>query len=214
MGGRSGQSTGGGGGGGGVNSYLASDANTPITEMSKINDNYQYVKIEDRDAATIQNWEKIINAYTNRGYKVNYDIVDNQLSQNDIKYIKALNASLDKLPSVKGTFYRGMVMKEGSRTEKLVNSLLANKGKSIKLNTFFSTSEDKDKARVFATSKNNNSVFFTVIGKNGKSIEKLSSHSYEKEVLFKTNSKYKVTAATQTVIEGKKIVTNITLTEK
>ena len=216
MGGRSGQSTGGGGGGGaplftpggsGVNDYLPSDANNPLSEMSNKDMSYaSYTATDKLDA----NWKEVINSYTNRGYYVNAKIVDGNLNENDVKYVKTLNASLDKVKSEKGTFYRGMGMNAGSRTEKLVKFLLENKGKNIKLNTFLSTSTRSNIE--FGNSKQNK-VFFTVIGKNGKSVQGLSSHPSENEYLFKTGSKFKVSKTSRESKNGKELI-NITLTEK
>lgn len=214
MGGRSGQQTGGGGGaplftpgGLGVEGYVASDANNLLSEMSSENNNYKSYKATDPLDA---NWKEVINSYTNNGYYVNTKIVDGVLNRNDVKYIKTLNASLDKVKSEKGTFYRGMGMNPGSRTEKLVKFLLENKGKNIEMTTFLSTSSRSNIE--FGNSKQNK-VFFTVIGKNGKSVERLSSYASENEYLFKTGSKFKVSKTSNEIKNGKDFI-NITLTEK
>lgn len=214
MGGRSGQGTGGGGGGAlftpgglGVDDYVAGDANNLLSEMSNKNSDYaSYTATDPLDA----NWKEVINSYTNRGYYVNEKIVDGVINQNDVKYIKTLNASLDKVKSEKGTFYRGMGMKPGGRTEKLVNFLLENKGKNIKMNTFLSTST---RSNIEFGNQSQSKVFFTVIGKNGKNVQRLSSHFTENEYLFKTGSKFKVTKTSNETKNGKNY-TNITLTEK
>jgi hypothetical protein len=213
MGGRSGQGTGGGGaplftpGSSGVDEYSPSDANNSLSEMSNKDLNYtSYTATDKLDT----NWKEVINSYTNRGYYVNAKIVDGNINENDIKYIKTLNASLDKVKSEKGTFYRGMGMNSGSRTEKLVNFLLENKGKNIKMNTFLSTSSRSNIE--FGNSKQNK-VFFTVVGKNGKNVKGLSSHPGEDEYLFKTGSKFKVSKTSKETKNGKELI-NITLTEK
>jgi hypothetical protein len=103
-----------------------------------------------------------------------------------------------------------MGMNSGSRTEKLVNFLLENKGKNIKINTFLSTSSRNNIE--FGNSKQNK-VFFTVVGKNGKNVKGLSSHPGEDEYLFKTGSKFKVSKTSKETKNGKELI-NITLTEK
>jgi len=212
MGGRSGQST--GGGGGGVNSrifkYSSEDADVTIEQLGKNNPDYY----PSPNKSGLQNWEKFINSYTSNGYKVNEKIVDNKLNENDVKYIKGLNASLDKIPSTEGTFTRGMRLRPGSRTEKLVNSLLNNVGKDIQMNTFLSTSSDKVTSKNFGTGSGT-PVLFTVKGKNGKSVEKLSSWATEKEFMFKAGAKFKVNSASKEFDSnyGQEIY-KISLTEK
>lgn len=215
MGGRSGQSTGGGSGGlGKTFAYSPSDADVPISEISASNSDYSWLKINGIDEQKTENWQKFVNSYTRNGYSVNSKIIDNDLNATDIKYIKGLNASLDKIASTEGTFERGMKLKQGSRTEKLVNSLLKNVGKNITMTTFLSTSADKATAKTFGTTSGT-PVIFTVKGKNGKSVEKLSSFSTEKEFMFKAGTKFKVNSAVKEYDANfSKEIIKISLTEK
>ena len=215
MGGRSGQSTGGGGGGlGKTFAYSPSDADVPISELGNIEFDYSFVNIPGRNFDSVQNWEKFINTYTRNGYSVNSKIIDDNLNANDIKYIKGLNASLDKIASTQGTFERGMKLKQGSRTEKLVNSLLNNVGKNITMTTFLSTSSEKSTAKSFGTGAGT-PVLFTVKGKNGKSVEKLSGYGSEKEFVFKAGTKFKVNSAVKEYDANfSKEIYKISLTEK
>lgn len=215
MGGRSGQSTGGGAGGlGKTFAYSPSDADVPIKELGDIDDDYSFYKIKGRSDESVQNWEKFINTYTKHGYKVNSKIIDDNLNATDIKYIKGLNASLDKIASTEGTFERGMKLTQGSRTEKLVNSLLNNVGKNITMTTFLSTSSEKSTAKSFGTT-GGTPVLFNVKGKNGKSVESISNYSTEKEFVFKAGTKFKVNSAVKEYDDnfGKQIY-KISLTEK
>lgn len=216
MGGRSGQSTGGGTGGiGNTFAYSESDADVPIGEISASNSDYSWLKINGIDEAQTQNWQKFINSYTRNGYSVNKNIVDGKLNANDIKYIKGLNASLDKIPSTAGTFERGMRVTSGSRTEKLVNTLLNNQGKNITMTTFLSTTSDKTTANNFSGTQSGTPAIFSVKGKNGKSVEKLSSWANEKEFVFKAGTKFKVNSAVKVFDSsyGKEVY-KISLTEK
>ena len=215
MGGRSGQSTGGGSGGlGKTFAYSPSDADVPISEISASNSDYSWLKINGIDEQKTENWQKFVNSYTRNGYSVNSKIIDNDLNATDIKYIKGLNASLDKIASTEGTFERGMKLKQGSRTEKLVNSLLKNVGKNITMTTFLSTSADKATAKTFGTTSGT-PVIFTVKGKNGKSVEKLSSFTTEKEFMFKAGTKIKVNSAVKEYDANfSKEIIKISLTEK
>jgi hypothetical protein len=214
MGGRSGQKTG-GGGGGNTFAYSASDADVPIGEISAINNDYSWLKINGIDEQKTENWQKFVNSYTRNGYSVNKNIVDGSLNANDIKYIKGLNASLDKIPSTEGTFERGMRVTSGSRTEKLVNLLLNNKGKNITMTTFLSTTSDKTTAKNFSGTTAGTPALFTVKGKNGKSVEKLSGYGSEKEFVFKAGTKFKVNSAVKVfdAAYGKEVF-KISLTEK
>ena len=215
MGGRSGQSTGGGGGNGNAIAYSPSDADVPIGEISAINNDYSWLKINGIDEQKTENWQKFVNSYTRNGYSVNKNIVDGNLNANDIKYIKGLNASLDKIASTQGTFERGMRVTSGSRTEKLVNLLLNNEGKNITMTTFLSTTSDKTTAKNFSGTNAGTPAIFTVKGKNGKSVEKLSGYGSEKEFVFKSGTKFKVNSAVKVfdAAYGKEVF-KISLTEK
>jgi hypothetical protein len=215
MGGRSGQGTGRGGGGTGIDSilsYTPSDADVPHDSLSAIRSDYEFFL---PNKGTLENYEKFINSYTRSGYAVNKDIVDNTLSAIDIKYIKGLNASLDKIPSTKGIFERGMKLKEGSRTEKLVKLMLNNVGKTAIIDTFLSTTTNKTTAKSFGTGGNSTPVIFTVKGKNAKSVESLSSYSTEKEYMFKAGTKYKINSAVKEYDSRfNKEIYKISITEK
>ena len=182
--------------------------------MGNIDNDYSFYKIKGRSDESVQNWEKFINTYTKYGYKVNSKIIDNDLNATDIKYIKGLNASLDKIASTEGTFERGMKLTQGSRTEKLVNSLLNNVGKNITMTTFLSTSSEKATAKSFGTT-GGTPVLFTVKGKNGKTVESLSNYSTEKEFMFKAGTKFKVNSAVKEYDANfSKEIYKISLTEK
>jgi hypothetical protein len=107
-----------------------------------------------------------------------------------------------------------MKLRPNSRTEKLVKSMLDNIGKNITMDTFLSTTTSKKTSKNFGTGTGT-PVLFTVKGKNGKSVEKLSGYSDEKEYLFKAGSKFKVNSAVKVYDANfSKEIYKISLTEK
>ena len=211
MGGRSGQRSGGGfrEGIGATFEYNANDADVSMQDIAANNSMYEY------NSFFKENWERFINAYTGDGYIINRKIVDNDLDENDLKFAKGLNASLDKLKGEKGIFQRGMRYNNGSRTQKLVEELKNNVGGTTKLTTFLSTSQKPQTASGFSGSGNQR-VLFTVkgIGRNGKSVERISKFGTEKEVLFKAGTNYKINSYKEVIDNDGKITHTFTITEK
>jgi len=152
--------------------------------------------------------EKVIAAYTSSGsYKINAAIVNNQMDGMDATFKKYLNASLDTLPVYKQTgdfLYRG----HKDRAGKFKNVAV---GDEFTLSTFTSTSKKKEKAQQFYGDYNDSPVLFQIKkSKSGRDINKISSFPHEQEVLFKTDTKWKVTGV-ETVDHHKYPLLNVTV---
>jgi hypothetical protein len=93
--------------------------------------------------------------------------------------------------------------------------MLGNVGKDFTMTTFLSTTNNKTTAKNFGTTSGATPVIFTVKGKNGKSVEKISNYSSESEFIFKAGTRFKVNSAAKQFDEsfGKEII-KISLTEK
>lgn len=114
-----------------------------------------------------------INTYL-RNKKGNIDIYE--------KYIEVTNSGLDKLPSYKGTVYRGSDL-----PPEVINKYkkAAETGEPYTENYYLSTSKERESA----FDKN---TMYQIKSKNGKQIEKFSLFSDEKEVLFKEGTQFRV----------------------
>ncbi|WP_154652501.1 phage minor head protein [Flavobacterium rivuli] len=96
--------------------------------------------------------------------------------------IGVTDSGLDKLPSFKGTSYRG------ARLAKDIQDAYENAfktGKPYLEPAYMSTSND-------FTRKFDGNTVFKIVGKNGKSVKALSEFPTEEEVLYKQGSQFKV----------------------
>ena len=145
--------------------------------------------------------ERAINAYTGQdysdlngilgGYYSNFwgqEPTGKQIEQAKLKE-KVLNKALDKLPSeVDVRSFRGL------QDKALKEQLIANQGGEIRMKGFQSTSLDKETAYKFGGTDKESSIIIRIWGQNGKSIKKFSQFGDdEQEILFKSNSKFKIT---------------------
>ena len=116
------------------------------------------------------------------------------------KKYPACRSSLEQLPITKGTVYRGMIIKQ-----KDFNRIFGgNEGTTVQQNRFISTSTDLNVAFSFATRKQDAmkktdiQVFFTINGKNGRDISKISELNgtfdprNQKEILFTNNTTFRI----------------------
>ena len=97
-----------------------------------------------------------------------------------------MNKALNKLPSEPGVTYRGM------KDANLKSQLLGAVGGEITMKGFQSTSLDPKTAKNFAGKNKTDSVNFVINGKSGKNVRPFSKFDGEKEILFKSNSKFKI----------------------
>lgn len=117
-------------------------------------------------------------AYSGSHYRgVNKELRAGKMTEAQDKFRQSLNAGLDKLPSYSNVTYRKASLNAEQSAHYEVGYVIEERG-------FMSTSKNQG-----TWSGDHN---FTVHGKNGKDIQKLSSHPSEAEVLFKSGSRFKV----------------------
>jgi hypothetical protein len=139
-----------------------------------------------------------VNAYSDRGYKVNQRLREGELGPSDKAYVRNLEASLDKLPSEgKGTLWRGEML-----TQEALDNIQP--GTTYNTKGFTSTTKDKSVLKNFLYSGKSGTtqpVTFKISShSNGKHISDLSTMRGEGEVLFKTDTKWKVVSKKGNVI--------------
>ena len=100
------------------------------------------------------------------------------------KYRKVMNSALDKLESYKGDVYRGADL-----PSETINKYkkAAETGEPYTENYYLSTSKGEKKAF-------ERNTIYEIKSKSGKQIEELSYFSYEKEVLFREGTQFKINA--------------------
>lgn len=125
-------------------------------------------------------------AYSGSHYaQLNSEIRKGVMTVAQYKFMKSLNAGLDKLPAYEGTTYR-------KAPSNAVDLSLYQPGKVVEERGFTSTSKNKGTWH--------GDVQYTVHGKTGRDIQSLSSHPGEAEVLFKSGTRFYVEK-----VEGKHI---------
>lgn len=156
-------------------------------------DDYKRVASQDDKYESYYNGtaeEKTLEAYTNRGFQVNYSIRDGDANKTDQQYIDNLNTSLSNLPTDTGnTLYRGINIPSSE-----FNSI--EPGSELNFKGFTSTTKNREKAEKFKlknTSENDTPTVFVINShKNGKDVSLYSSIKSEQEVLFKSNTLWEV----------------------
>ena len=132
--------------------------------------------------------------YTGLGY----ENLNNQLRKHTqdgfyLNFEKHLNDSLDKLPSFGGFSYRGEMM---SKSELVLYQSALDNGNDLTMLCFYSCSSENSIAQDFANNrasrKADHNVIFNIIGFSGKNVESLSQHPEEREILFKSKTRFLV----------------------
>ncbi|MDR1348324.1 MAG: hypothetical protein LBJ63_07885 [Prevotellaceae bacterium] len=144
-----------------------------------------------------------IHHYTKAGG--NYRQLNKQLDNGTLTSFNAASATLiqkglEQLPVIKGTVYRGMIIKQ-----KEFNRIFGGEiGSTVKQNRFISSSTDVDIAFDFATRNQNTmkkteiQVIFEINSKNGRDISKISELNgifalrNQHEVLFTNNTIFRI----------------------
>ena len=118
-------------------------------------------------------------AYTTDSYRmINESLRSGSMSKDQSAFASQLNAALSKLPSYKGTVTRGAPIESGR---------YYSPGMIVKERAFTSTSK-KSTSRF-----NSNDTKFVITSKTGKDISSFSKHPGEKEVLFRSGTRFRVT---------------------
>lgn len=130
---------------------------------------------------------KAIYAYTDDKFysKINSQLVKGNQTPEMQGLTEAINDTISKAKPHEGTVYRGV----GIGDKELAAKVLAKYevGKETTATAFTSTSTDKETAHSFG-----DTIHFEIKSKTGMHIEGLSKVAGEEEVLFKTNTKFKV----------------------
>lgn len=127
--------------------------------------------------------------YTVDYYKnLNHSLRIGKLEKNTKQYAEILNNALDKLPSHKGIVYRSI---RGGLSERDLERYQV--GEVVKEEMFTSTSTLTSEQLPFF----DGGVKFEIKSKNGKKIDHLSMVDFEKEVLFKSGSTFRVKSKTE-----------------
>jgi hypothetical protein len=130
-------------------------------------------------------------AYSGSHYgPVNSELRSGTMTMPQYKFMKSLNAGLDKLPKYEKTTYRRASLTPAQAASYKVGHVVEERG-------FTSTSKDQS---VWSGSHQ-----FIVHGRNGRDISKLSSHASEAEVLFKSGSRFHVKSVNGNTIELEEI---------
>lgn len=117
-------------------------------------------------------------AYSGSHYAaLNAEVRKGVMSVEQYKFMKSLNSALDKLPAHEGVTYR-------KAPSNAVDLSLYQPGKVVEERGFTSTSKNKGTWH--------GDVQYTIHGKSGRDIQKLSSHPGEAEVLFKSGTRFYV----------------------
>lgn len=128
-----------------------------------------------------------IMAYSGSHYtKVNSELRRGTMTVEQYKFMKSLNAGLDKLPPYKETTYR-----KASLTPEQFKAYVP--GHIVEERGFTSTSKNQGTW--------SGAYQYVVHGKNGRDIQELSSHPGEAEVLFKSGSRFLVKSVKGQTIE-------------
>jgi len=112
-----------------------------------------------------------------------YTSLNRQLREEKVEpkmwgHVNGLNAALEKLPVHEGEVYRKASLKSDVHEQYKVGIVVEERG-------FTSTSTNKDVWH--------GNVHFTIKSLTGRRIEKLSKHKSEKEVLFRSGTRFRVT---------------------
>ncbi len=166
----------------------------------------KYKRFNDSEFGSLANLKltedeaSAIKYYTSDDRKINAlnkKLREGTATKNDKIVEKVLNQALNKMPSYEGTVYRGIKISDVDGFIKRYTS-----GKEIDFSQFTSTSFKKAESYY-------GNVKYEIISKTGKDVSALSSKPAEKEVLFKSDAKFKVIN-----VENKNGKTYIILEEK
>lgn len=138
-----------------------------------------------KDITELNVYEKtLIYYYSIEGYlQLNEDLRDGKENE----YEHHLNQALGKLPNYQGTVFRGSELnpweidfyRQAEKDDLEIVDL-----------AFASASTSKYVAQEFSKG----SVIFSIASKTGKSVEKLSFHGHEKEILFQSKCRFRLIA--------------------
>lgn len=135
-------------------------------------------------------------SYTGSFYKqLNKALRNGDVTPKVSRYEALLNSALNKMPPFKGVTYRTIdKLSKKDLSRYLVGAIVTE--------SFFVSSSELEKVNGFS-----GKVQFIINGKNGRKIADLSLYPHEKEVLFKSKSRFIVTSVTEKGLLWRKIIT-------
>lgn len=134
--------------------------------------------------------------YTGSFYKqLNKALRNGDVTLKVSRYEALLNSALNKMPPFKGVTYRTIdKLSKKDLSRYLVGAIVTE--------SFFVSSSELEKVNGFS-----GKVQFIINGKNGRKIADLSLYPHEKEVLFKSKSRFIVTSVSEKGLLWRKIIT-------
>ena len=134
--------------------------------------------------------------YTGSFYKqLNKALRNGDVTPKVSRYEALLNSALNKMPPFKGVTYRTIdKLSKKDLSRYLVGAIVTE--------SFFVSSSELEKVNGFS-----GKVQFIINGKNGRKIADLSLYPHEKEVLFKSKSRFIVTSVSEKGLLWRKIIT-------
>jgi ADP-ribosyltransferase exoenzyme len=130
-------------------------------------------------------------AYTGSAYReTNAALRSGVMSEDRWNHVNALNNAIEKLPTYSGTVYRKADLTSGT-------AAMYKKGMIVEERGFTSTSKN------YGTWSG--SYRFTIVSKTGRDVSRISSHSSEAEVLFRSGTRFKVTGVNGNVIDMEEV---------
>lgn len=134
--------------------------------------------------------------YTGSFYKqLNRALRNGDVTPKVSRYEALLNSALNKMPPFKGVTYRTIdKLSKKDLSRYLVGAIVTE--------SFFVSSSELEKVNGFS-----GKVQFIINGKNGRKIADLSLYPHEKEVLFKSKSRFIVTSVSEKGLLWRKIIT-------
>ncbi|WP_405226240.1 fibronectin type III domain-containing protein [Dokdonia sp. Asnod1-B02] len=141
------------------------------------------------DILTIRE-ESIYKFYTNDTYYTfNQSLINGSTADDILELENLLNTTMNKLPSSPGTYFRGIGAPEIDKLSSI------NVGDNFTYDNFLSTSDDMEIAGRFAAknlNKTNEAAIVIVKSNNGKNIRIYSDAEFEREILHKSKTSFKM----------------------
>lgn len=153
--------------------------------------------LEEKYGITLEETTAIV-AYVSNGHKeLNKALRSGKLTSDTSEFSRQINSALDKLPTESGTVYRGATLSNDQIESYKPGSTIEEKG-------FTSTSNTKEGAKGATETQETHgkdNTYFEIQSKNARFLSGFSGYEGEEELLFKSNTKFKVISN-----NGKKIV--------
>ena len=139
---------------------------------------------------------EIVYHYSSSGYRrINHYLISGELihaTEDELKVmIDNLKKIINKAPKYEGKVFRGMRFENKVEFDNFLSK--CELGKKLLMKNFVSTSTDKDIAsEFFARSESSYSISFIIQSMKGVFLDGASANSRDKEVLFNSESKFKI----------------------